>query len=147
MFWALLFLNYNNNPISLLFSFSAVVKPFPLRKTTRNKRRSRKKGKHTSPIRRMFSVRSLSEKPRSLFRPKRTLSPSRRYAASPRCRRCCSSAVATVDFPEADRPVNQSVKPFCLRRSLRSARERDGCQVMLLYHYHCYYYVQFSCLS
>ena len=32
----------------------------------------------TSPMRRMFSLRSFSLKPRSLFRPKRTLSPSRR---------------------------------------------------------------------
>lgn len=38
-----------------------------------------------------------------------------------------------VDFPDADRPVNQIVKPFCLRKPLRSARESDGCQVMLLY--------------
>lgn len=37
-----------------------------------------------------------------------------------------------VDFPDAERPVNQIVKPFCLRNELRSARERDGCQVMLL---------------
>ena len=31
----------------------------------------------TSPIRRMFSIRSLSEKPRSPFNPCRTLSPSK----------------------------------------------------------------------
>jgi hypothetical protein len=37
-----------------------------------------------------------------------------------------------VDLPEAERPVNQIVKPRCLRRSLRSEREREGCQVMLL---------------
>lgn len=37
-----------------------------------------------------------------------------------------------VDLPDAERPVNQIVKPFCLRAVLRSARERDGCQVMLL---------------
>ena len=37
-----------------------------------------------------------------------------------------------VDLPEAERPVNQIVKPFCLRKVLRSARERDGCHVMLL---------------
>lgn len=37
-----------------------------------------------------------------------------------------------VDLPDAERPVNQMVKPFCLRNSLRSARERDGCHVMLL---------------
>jgi hypothetical protein len=37
-----------------------------------------------------------------------------------------------VDLPDADRPVNQIVKPFCLRNLLRSSRERDGCHVMLL---------------
>lgn len=37
-----------------------------------------------------------------------------------------------VDLPDADRPVNQMVKPGCLRNVLRSAREREGCQVMLL---------------
>ncbi len=36
-----------------------------------------------------------------------------------------------VDFPLAERPVNQIVNPRCLRSSLRSWRERDGCQVML----------------
>lgn len=41
--------------------------------------------------------------------------------------------MATVDLPEALRPVNQMVKPFCLRKDSRSARERDGCQVMLLW--------------
>ena len=38
-----------------------------------------------------------------------------------------------VDFPDAERPVNQIVKPRCLRNSLRSWREREGCQVMLLF--------------
>lgn len=37
-----------------------------------------------------------------------------------------------VDLPDALRPVNQIVKPRCLRSVLRSLRERDGCQVMLL---------------
>ena len=37
-----------------------------------------------------------------------------------------------VDLPEAERPVNQTVAPFCLRRSVRSARVRPACQVMLL---------------
>ena len=35
----------------------------------------------------------------TLLRPKRMLSPSRRYACSPLCRRCCSSALAIVDCP------------------------------------------------
>jgi hypothetical protein len=87
----------------------------------------------TSAILRMFSFRSFSLNPRSLFSPNRTLSPSRRYAANPRWRRCCSSAVAMVDLPDADSPVNQMVKPFCLRYVLRSSRESDGCHVMLLF--------------
>merc|ERR1711939_730041 len=66
----------------------------------------------------MFSSRSFGEKPRSLFKPRRS--------------KCCSSAVAIVDFPEADRPVNQTVQPFCLRSSLRSWRVRPGCHVMLV---------------
>jgi hypothetical protein len=37
-----------------------------------------------------------------------------------------------VDLPDADRPVNHSVKPRCLRFVWRSERESDGCQVMLL---------------
>jgi hypothetical protein len=46
--------------------------------------------------------------------------------------RCCSSAVATVDLPEAERPVNHTVKPRWPRSWLRSCRVSDGCQVMLL---------------
>lgn len=38
-----------------------------------------------------------------------------------------------VDLPEADRPVNQTVAPCCLRSSLRSLRVRPACQVMLLF--------------
>jgi len=86
----------------------------------------------TSAILLMFSFRSFSEKPKSLFSPNRTLSPSKRYAANPRCRRCCSRAVATVDFPDADKPVSHIVNPRCFRNSLRSCLERDGCQVMFL---------------
>ena len=37
-----------------------------------------------------------------------------------------------VDLPEADSPVNQMVKPRCLRRVERSVRESEGCHVMLL---------------
>jgi len=37
-----------------------------------------------------------------------------------------------VDLPDAERPVNQTVQPFCLRNSLRSERVRPECQVMLL---------------
>jgi hypothetical protein len=88
---------------------------------------------HTSPILLMFSFRSFSEKPKSLFKPNRTLSPSSLYADKPRCRRCCSSAVAMVDFPDAERPVNQMVRPRWPRSSLRSCRDKEGCQVMFLF--------------
>lgn len=37
-----------------------------------------------------------------------------------------------VDLPEAERPVNQTVAPFCLRRSVRSVRVKPECHVMLL---------------
>ena len=38
-----------------------------------------------------------------------------------------------MDFPEADRPVSQIVKPCCFLRVLRSLRERAAsCQVMFL---------------
>lgn len=40
-----------------------------------------------------------------------------------------------VDLPEAERPVNHSVKPFWPRRALRSGWVTDeGCHVMLLAH-------------
>lgn len=52
----------------------------------------------TSPILLMFSSLSLSEKPRSLFKPNLMLSPSNLKADLRRWRRCCSSAVAIVDW-------------------------------------------------
>lgn len=60
-----------------------------------------RKHEPTSPIRRMFSFLSFSPNPRSLFNPILTLSPSKRKALTPRCKRTCSSAVARVDLPEA----------------------------------------------
>ena len=35
-------------------------------------------------------------------------------------------------MPEAERPVSQRVRPRWERRVVRSEREREGCQVMLL---------------
>jgi len=69
----------------------------------------------TSPIRLIFSFRSSSENPRSLFNPKRMLSPSKRYAVIPLCSSACSNATAIVDFPEADSPVIHIVNPGCPR--------------------------------
>ena len=41
--------------------------------------------------------------------------------------------MAIVDFPEAERPVNQRVKPFWLRSAQRSAWVTvDACHVILL---------------
>lgn len=59
----------------------------------------------TSPTRRMFSSRSLGENPRSLLRPKRTLSPSRRKARLPFSSSSSSRAQARVDLPD---PVQRS---------------------------------------
>ena len=36
-------------------------------------------------------------------------------------RRCCSSATAMVDLPEADNPVSHNVRPFCLVSFARSS--------------------------
>jgi hypothetical protein len=91
------------------------------------------KAKRTSAILLIFSFLLFSSNPKSRFSPKRTLSPSSLYAARPFWRRCCSRAVPMVDFPDAERPVSQRVKPVCLRRELRSARvSPEACQVMLL---------------
>ena len=61
----------------------------------------------TSPIRRMFSMRSVSEKVRPLFSPKRTLSPSNKYVCLLNSLSFNSTALAIVDFPEPLKPVNQ----------------------------------------
>ena len=101
--------------------------------TPKKKKKYTQTHRHTSAILLIFSPRSLSLNPKSLFNPNLTLSPSSLYAARPRCSRCCSSAVAMVDFPEADRPVNQRVKPFWLRSVQRSGCVRvEECHVMLL---------------
>lgn len=79
------------------------------------------KRSETSPIRRMFSTREAWSKPRSLLRPNRMLSPSNLYAWSFLWSKCCSSAVAMVDLPEALKPVSQTVQPFWPRRVSRSS--------------------------
>ena len=58
--------------------------------------------------------------------------PSSRYAVTPLRSRCCSSAVATVDLPDADSPVSHSVSPCWPLRLLRSSRVRPSCQVIFL---------------
>lgn len=59
--------------------------------------------------------------------------PSSLYAATPLCSRCCSNAVAIVDFPDAERPVSQMVIPSWPRYLFRSSRVSPWCQVMFLY--------------
>ena len=61
----------------------------------------------TSPIRRMFSLRSSGLNPKFLFKPCRTLSPSNRYECLPFSNSAFSSATEIVDLPEPDKPVNQ----------------------------------------
>src|SRR5437870_10070806 len=87
----------------------------------------------TSPMRRMFSVRSVGEKPRFLLRPWRMLSPSRMKARTSRAQRSFSSATAIVDFPEPESPVSHTVQPRCPFSCSRSARvTAPGCHTMLV---------------
>lgn len=61
------------------------------------------------------------------------LSPSRRKEWRPRWSNVCSRAVAIVDLPDAERPVNQTVAPDWPRSSERSAEETaPGWKVMLV---------------
>src|SRR5512145_2650914 len=75
-----------------------------------------------SPTRRTFSLRSASEKERSPHRPWRTLSPSSTKVRQPRKCNSSSTACASVDLPEPERPVNHSTQlawPFCASRRRR----------------------------
>src|SRR5919108_1251921 len=65
----------------------------------------------TSPTRRMFSLRSAAENPRSALSPWRRLSPSSRYAGRPTATSARSTSAGTVDFPDPDSPVNHTVAP------------------------------------
>ena len=66
-----------------------------------------------SPTRRIFSVLSSDEKPKSLQRPWRTLSPSRTITWHPMSKSSRESALAIVDFPDPESPVNQRIAPLC----------------------------------
>src|SRR3954447_12879264 len=81
----------------------------------------------TSAVRRTFSARSAAEKPRSPLRPWRRLSPSSTYAARPAPSSRASTALASVDLPEAGRPVNQTVAPGCPSASQRWPRSSSRC--------------------
>lgn len=75
----------------------------------------------TSLILLMFSLRSASENPRSLFKPNLILSPSSLYADNPFCKSNCSRAHAMVLLPDALRPVSQTVHPSCFLNAFRSS--------------------------
>ena len=64
----------------------------------------------TSAMRRMFSVRSSGEKPRSLFSPDLISSPSRTQGKRPLSNRAFSRARARVVLPEHGRPVSQMTR-------------------------------------
>ena len=93
----------------------------------------------TSATRRIFSIRSCSLKPRFLFRPIRTLSPSRSMVCLPSAKSLFSTSLISVDLPAPDRPVIQIVLgscPFCCARSslvtsilchVRLSSRRSGC--------------------
>jgi hypothetical protein len=102
--------------------------------------------RRTSPILRIFSLRDFSSNPRSLFSPKRMLSPSNLYVNLCRWSKCCSRAHAIVDYenirshdikpyacptlPLALSPVNQIVIPFCCRRSTLSSKLTDPGEIV-----------------
>lgn len=67
----------------------------------------------TSAIRRMFSTRSSTEKPKSLFSPCLILSPSRIYVRIPSWLSLTSRALARVVLPDPESPVNQITFASC----------------------------------
>ena len=67
----------------------------------------------TNPIRMMFMSRSSLENPSPFERVWRTTSPSKISVLRPRAWNSWYSISAIVDLPAPDRPVNQTVNPFC----------------------------------
>ena len=55
---------------------------------------------------------SSGENPRSLFNPALTLSPSKMYVLTPMLFNAYSVALAIVDFPDPESPVNQRTLDF-----------------------------------
>ena len=64
----------------------------------------------TSPARRTSSARSVALKPRSLLRPLRTWSPSRRIGVDQPCSLMALASTAVVVFPAPGSPANQMAK-------------------------------------
>ena len=75
------------------------------------------KSLETSAMRRIFSIRSASVKPRLLLIPLRILSPSRIRQSSPRLCNSRSKAIAIVLLPEPLSPVNQIITLCCFKSS------------------------------
>ena len=71
----------------------------------------------TSAIRRMFSMRSASVKPKLLLMPLRILSPSKIRQSNPRLCNSRSKAIAIVLLPDPLSPVNQIITLCCFRSS------------------------------
>src|SRR5437660_826324 len=86
---------------------AAVIATPPLRATSRA----------TYPMRRMLVSRSSFEKPRPFERWVRTSSPSSSSAWRPRRSSSAASALAIVDLPAPESPVNQTTKPLLMLRS------------------------------
>ena len=63
----------------------------------------------SSAARRIFSLRSADEKPKSLHKPRRNASPSKMAHGCPLASNAFSSERASVVFPAPDNPVNQMV--------------------------------------
>src|SRR5690606_27272441 len=67
----------------------------------------------TSPILRIFSVRSSGENPRFLFKPCLILSPSKIYVLMPHLCNLFSISTHSDDFPAPDNPVNHKMALLC----------------------------------
>ena len=91
-----------------------------------------------SPIRRIFSLRSSSEKPSWEDKLHLTLSPSSTSVRQPRWCSCSPTACASVDFPAPNRPVNQSTKDLCPFIASRSCQVTNACSQTTLVLFYSY---------
>src|SRR5579863_5596367 len=75
----------------------------------------------TKPMRRMLTSRSSLENERPFDKLVRTTSPSRTSTLRPCARSRSATGTDSVDLPAPDMPVNQSVKPFDMRKTSLTA--------------------------
>src|SRR3989338_641583 len=88
----------------------------------------------TSPMRRMFSVRSSCENPRFLFKPCRTLSPSRAKMWMPLLNSLSWVSTAIVDLPALGSPVSQMTAERWPLACARSSRVMTvSCHLIVLF--------------